>query len=135
MYLEGIETVHNRDARNEDYGVRREGLIIFTETARPIGQIRKHVEMSQELRDIAHWFLLYNSPEIEKYLQYVFLIIIYILTFFMLLVINNSSISLINQNYLSREHKNLLQIPSGQDITQIQQKEFPKWFKEYVSHF
>ena len=62
--------------------------------------------MSQELRDIAHWFLLYNSPEIEKYLQYVFLIIIYILTIFMLLVINNSSISLINQNYLSREHLN-----------------------------
>ncbi|XP_028114591.1 uncharacterized protein LOC114312555 [Camellia sinensis] len=100
MYLEGIETVHNRDARNEDYGVRREGLIIFTETARPIGQIRKHVEMSRELRDIPHWFLLYNSPEIEKYLQ---------------------------------EHKNLLPIPSGQDITQIQQKEFPKWFKEYIN--
>ena len=57
MYLEGIETVHNRDAWNEDYGVCREGLIIFTETARPIGQIRKHVEMSQELRDIAHRFL------------------------------------------------------------------------------
>ncbi|XP_028069370.1 uncharacterized protein LOC114271905 [Camellia sinensis] len=93
----GIETVHNRDARNEDYGVRRQGLTIFTETARPIGQIRKHVEMSQELRDITHWFLLYNSPEIEK------------------------------------EHKNLLQIPSGQDITQIQQKEFPKWFKEYIN--
>ncbi|XP_028107689.1 uncharacterized protein LOC114306623 [Camellia sinensis] len=54
----------------------------------------------KELRDIAHWFLLYNSLEIEKYLQ---------------------------------EHKNLLQIPTGQDITQIQQKEFPKWFKEYIN--
>ncbi|XP_028087238.1 uncharacterized protein LOC114287975 [Camellia sinensis] len=100
MYLERIETVQNRDARNEDYGVRRQGLTICTETARPIGQIRNHVEMSQELRDIAHWFLLYNSPEIEKYLQ---------------------------------EHKNLLQISTGQDITQIQQKEFPKWFKEYIN--
>ncbi|XP_028118539.1 uncharacterized protein LOC114316078 [Camellia sinensis] len=100
MYLEGIETVRNRDARNEDYGVRRQGLTIFTETARPIGQIRKHVEMSQELRDISHWFLLYNNPEIEKYLQ---------------------------------EQKNLLQISTGQDITQIQQKEFPKWFKEYIN--
>ncbi|XP_058214091.1 uncharacterized protein LOC131325703 [Rhododendron vialii] len=25
--------------------------------------------MSQELRDIAHWFLLYNSLELEKYLE------------------------------------------------------------------
>ncbi|XP_028074146.1 uncharacterized protein LOC114276562 [Camellia sinensis] len=133
MYLEGIETARNRDARNEDYGVRHEGLIIFTETARPVGQIRKHVVMSQELCNIAHWFLLCNSPEIEKFLQYMFLIIIYILTIFMLLVINNSSISLINQNYLSKEHKNLLQIPTGQDITQIQQKEFLKWFKEYIN--
>ncbi|XP_028116992.1 uncharacterized protein LOC114314735 [Camellia sinensis] len=101
------------------------------EIARPIGQIRKHVEMSQELRDIARWFLLYNSPEIEKYLQYVFLIIIYVLTFFMLLVINNS-VSLIKQNYLSREHKNLLQISVGQ-INGLRVDEAPETTEELWS--
>ncbi|XP_028068682.1 uncharacterized protein LOC114271251 [Camellia sinensis] len=35
--------------------------------------------------------------------------------------------------FCSMEHKNLLQIPTGQDITQIQHKEFPKWFKEYIN--
>ncbi|KAL7234183.1 hypothetical protein ACSBR1_017722 [Camellia fascicularis] len=33
MYVDGIETVHNRPERNQDYGERRKGLTIFTETA------------------------------------------------------------------------------------------------------
>ncbi|KAH7859972.1 hypothetical protein Vadar_007692 [Vaccinium darrowii] len=69
MYLDGVETVHNQPERNADLGERREGLTIFTEIARPIGLISRDGEMSQELRDIAHWFLLYNSPELEKYLE------------------------------------------------------------------
>lgn len=72
MYLDGIETVHTRHERNEDLGDRRQGLTVFTETARPIGQVTRDGEMSQELRHKAHWFLLYNSPEVEKYLEYVF---------------------------------------------------------------
>ncbi|XP_028094543.1 uncharacterized protein LOC114294618 [Camellia sinensis] len=39
------------------------------ETARPIGLITRDADMAQEYRDMAHWFLLNNSPEIEKYLE------------------------------------------------------------------
>ena len=72
MYVDGIETVHNRPERNQDRGERHKGLIVFTETARPIGLITRDADMSQEYCDMAHWFLLNNSPEIEKYLEYVF---------------------------------------------------------------
>ena len=67
MYLDGIETVHSQTERNEDHGLK-----ILTEAAEPFGLIRKDGEITQELRDIAHWFLLYNSPELEKYLEYVY---------------------------------------------------------------
>ncbi|GFS33433.1 hypothetical protein Acr_00g0028460 [Actinidia rufa] len=102
MYLDGYETVYNRPEQNEDYGPQREGYTVFTETTRPIGLITRDGEMSQELRDIAHWFVLFNSPEIKKYLE---------------------------------EHNNLLHVSNGQDITNIQRKDFPKWFKEQVRHF
>ncbi|XP_028095166.1 uncharacterized protein LOC114295170 [Camellia sinensis] len=69
MYVDGIETVHNRPERNQDRGERRKGLTVFTEIARPIGLITRDADMSQEYRDMAHWFLLNNSPEIEKYLE------------------------------------------------------------------
>ena len=72
MYLDGIETVHSQTERNEDHGECRLGLKIFREAAEPFGLIRKDGEITQELRDIAHWFLLYNSPELEKYLEYVY---------------------------------------------------------------
>ncbi|XP_028086586.1 uncharacterized protein LOC114287444 [Camellia sinensis] len=61
--------VHNRPERNQDRGERHKGLIVFTEIARPIGLITRDADMSQEYRDMAHWFLLNNSPEIEKYLE------------------------------------------------------------------
>ena len=72
MYVYGIETVHNRPKRNEDRGERQQGLTVFTETAHPISLITQDAEKSQEIRDIAHWFVLYNCPEIGKYLKYVF---------------------------------------------------------------
>ncbi|XP_028101631.1 uncharacterized protein LOC114300952 [Camellia sinensis] len=72
IYVDGIETVHNRPERNENRGERQQGLTVFKETARPIGLITRDAEMSQEIRDIAHWFVLYSSVEIEKYLEYVF---------------------------------------------------------------
>lgn len=34
---------------------------------------------------------------------------------------------------LNREHENIIQNPQGCDITQIQRKEFPIWFKKRVS--
>ncbi|KAF7116020.1 hypothetical protein RHSIM_RhsimUnG0041600 [Rhododendron simsii] len=100
MYLDEVETMHNRPQRNEDFGERRKGYTVFTETARPFGLVTSNGEMSQELRDIAHWFILLNSPEIEEYLE---------------------------------EHKNLLHVPNGQNITSVQRKVFPKWFKEKVN--
>uniref|UniRef100_A0A2N9HII4 DUF4216 domain-containing protein n=1 Tax=Fagus sylvatica TaxID=28930 RepID=A0A2N9HII4_FAGSY len=70
MYLDGIETVHNRRERNEDFGECRKGLTVFTQTARPTGCRRIDGELSDELRDIAHWYLLYNTLELESYLEY-----------------------------------------------------------------
>ncbi|GFS41714.1 ribosomal RNA processing Brix domain protein [Actinidia rufa] len=34
---------------------------------------------------------------------------------------------------ISREHNNLLHISNGQDITNLQRKHFPKWFKEQIN--
>ena len=36
---------------------------------------------------------------------------------------------------LNKEYKNVRNISIGEDITQIQRQEFPKWFKECVRHF
>ena len=36
---------------------------------------------------------------------------------------------------LNSEHKNTLHNPTREGITQIQQREFPKWFKERVRNF
>ncbi|KAH7860103.1 hypothetical protein Vadar_009371 [Vaccinium darrowii] len=96
LYFDGVETVHNRPERNEDSGEHHEGYILFTEIARPFGLVTRDGEISQEHRDIAHWFVLFNNPEIKKYLE---------------------------------EHKNLVYVPNGQNITNVQRKEFPKWFK------
>ncbi|KAL6971680.1 hypothetical protein U1Q18_031360 [Sarracenia purpurea var. burkii] len=45
------------------------GLTVFTGTARPIRLVTRDGEISREFRDAAHWFLLYNSPELENYLE------------------------------------------------------------------
>jgi hypothetical protein len=71
MYLDGIETVHNRRERNKDCGECSTGLTVFAQTARPIGLITRAGELSREFCDIAHWYLLYNSPELQPYLEYV----------------------------------------------------------------
>ena len=36
---------------------------------------------------------------------------------------------------LNSEHKNTLHDPTGEHITQIQQRKFPKWFKEHVRNY
>ena len=70
---DGIETVHYRRERNEDLGESSEGLIVFSQTARPTGGRRNYGNLSRALLDTAHWYLLYNSPELEPYLRYVIL--------------------------------------------------------------
>ena len=73
LYIDGIETVHNRRDRNKDFGESSEGLIVFSQTARPTGGRRNDGDFSRALLDTAHWYLLYNSPELEPYLKYVIL--------------------------------------------------------------
>ncbi|XP_075673809.1 uncharacterized protein LOC142643152 [Castanea sativa] len=69
LYIDGIETVHNRRERDEDFGESSEGLIVFSQTARPTGGRRNDGNLSRALLDTAHWYLLYNSPELEPYLN------------------------------------------------------------------
>ena len=71
LYIEGIETMHNRRKRNEDFGEANEGLIVFSQTARPIGGRQNDDNLSRVLFDTAHWYLLYNNPKLEHYLKYV----------------------------------------------------------------
>ena len=65
--------MHNRRERNEELGEFSEGLIVFSQTARPTGGRRNDGNLSRELLDTAHWYLLYNSHELEPYLKYVIL--------------------------------------------------------------
>ena len=71
LYLDGVETVHNQRERNADCGEYGQGLTVFSQTAQPSRSKRSDVGMSLELRDIARWYLLYNCPELEPYLEYV----------------------------------------------------------------
>ena len=73
LYIDGIEIVHNRRESNEDLGESSEGLIVFSQTTRPTGGRRNDGNLSRALLDTAHWYLLYNSPELEPYLKYVIL--------------------------------------------------------------
>uniref|UniRef100_A0A2N9GFL9 Nudix hydrolase domain-containing protein n=1 Tax=Fagus sylvatica TaxID=28930 RepID=A0A2N9GFL9_FAGSY len=94
------EAILGGPERNEDCGECSTGLTVFQQTARPTGLITRNGELSREFCDIAHWYLLYNSPELQPYLE---------------------------------EHKNVRNISIGEDITQIQRQELPKWFKEPIN--
>ena len=63
--------MHNRRERNENLGESSERLIVFSQTARPTGGRRNDGDLSCALLDTAHWYLLYNSSELEPYLKYV----------------------------------------------------------------
>ena len=62
LYIDGIETVHNRRERNEDFGESSEGLIVFSQTARPTGGRRNDGNLSHAL---------YVYLQLEPYLKYV----------------------------------------------------------------
>ena len=70
LYIDGIETVHNRRERNEDFGESNEGLIVFSQTARPTVGRQNDGKLSRALLDTTHWYLLYNSHKLEPYLKY-----------------------------------------------------------------
>ena len=71
LYVDGVENVHNRRKRNANCGEYGQGLMIFSQTARPTKSRQNNVGVSSELRDIGQWYLLYNCPELEPYLKYV----------------------------------------------------------------
>ena len=67
MYLRQTDRVE----RYDDGGERGPGMSVFTQTVCPIGLMPWAHDPSQRERDIAHWFVLNNCPEVEPYLQYV----------------------------------------------------------------
>ncbi|XP_038987114.1 uncharacterized protein LOC120112307 isoform X2 [Phoenix dactylifera] len=67
MYLNGIETVFNREERNDDGGDRGTGLTVFTQSARPFGLIRRGPDVPVNELEMAEWFVLYNSSEVDQY--------------------------------------------------------------------
>ena len=70
MYLHGVETVFNQEEKNYDGGDNGPGLAIFTQNLCPFGQLPRAVDVSVADRELAHWFVLHNSLEVDKYLEY-----------------------------------------------------------------
>ena len=68
MYLRETDRVE----RYDDGGERGPGMSVFTQTVRPLGMMLRAHGPSQKDRDMAHWFVLNNCPEVLPYLQYVF---------------------------------------------------------------
>ena len=69
MYLDEIETVFDRPERNADRGERGPGMAVFTDPAHPFSLVSRNAKISQEFCDSVHWFLLFNSPEVDVYFQ------------------------------------------------------------------
>lgn len=46
MYLQGVDTVFNREERNDDGGERGPGLKVFLQNGRPFGKIRNAADVS-----------------------------------------------------------------------------------------
>ncbi|XP_028104390.1 uncharacterized protein LOC114303461 [Camellia sinensis] len=69
MYLDGFETVFNREERNDDGGDHGLGLAIFSKKVRPFGLISRAPDVPLHEREMAQWFVLYNNFDVEQYLQ------------------------------------------------------------------
>ena len=67
MYLRQNDRVE----RYDDGGKRGLGISVFTQTVRPLGLMPRAHDPPQKDRDLAHWFVLNNCPEVLPYLQYV----------------------------------------------------------------
>ena len=70
MYLDGVETLFNRPEWNYDMGDRGPGLAVFTQTVRPFGLMTRASDVSVAERELAHWFVLHNSTEVDKNVEY-----------------------------------------------------------------
>ncbi|XP_028119696.1 uncharacterized protein LOC114317185 [Camellia sinensis] len=69
MYLDGFETVFNREERNDDGGDHGLGLAIFFQKVHPFGLISRAPDVPLHEREMAQWFVLYNSFDVEQYVQ------------------------------------------------------------------
>ncbi|KAH7851746.1 hypothetical protein Vadar_016029 [Vaccinium darrowii] len=67
MYLNGVETVFNREERNDDGGECGPGFPIFTQNVRPFGLITREPDVPVNQVEQAHWFVLLNSSEVDQY--------------------------------------------------------------------
>lgn len=68
MYLKkGVD----KPERNDDGGEHGSGMEIFKQNARLFSPISRAPSPSKKERELAHWFVLYNSPEVDPYLEYV----------------------------------------------------------------
>ncbi|BBH02360.1 hypothetical protein Prudu_012899 [Prunus dulcis] len=69
MYLKDVETAFNRPQRNNDGGMRKEKLSVFSQSARPFGDPGRGESFSRNDMEVAHWFVLNNCDEIMAYLD------------------------------------------------------------------
>ncbi|CAN6586393.1 unnamed protein product [Malus baccata var. baccata] len=67
-YLD-VEIAFNRPQRNNDGGVRKEKLSVFTQIARPFGDPVKAQSFTKNDIEVAHWFILNNCEEALPYLE------------------------------------------------------------------
>ena len=67
MYLKGID----KPERYDDGGERGPEMEVFTQNARLFSPITRALDPSQNEREMALWFVLYNCSEVEPYFEYV----------------------------------------------------------------
>ncbi|KAJ9543051.1 hypothetical protein OSB04_022758 [Centaurea solstitialis] len=68
MYLQGIQTRFNRPDRNEDVVVHKRQLSVFESQCRPTSA-SKIIFLKTPDRKAMEWFVLYNCPEIQVYMD------------------------------------------------------------------
>ena len=69
MYLKDVETTFNGPLRNNDGGVRKEKLSVFSQIARPFRDLICDESFSKKDMEVAHWFVLNNCDETLSYLD------------------------------------------------------------------
>ncbi|KAL5563029.1 hypothetical protein UlMin_032776 [Ulmus minor] len=67
-YFDDIETRFNRPDRNDDGIHRTRRLFVFESQCKPMGK-QSQVYVEKNVRDMAEFYILNNSPEIETYLN------------------------------------------------------------------
>ncbi|XP_062086582.1 uncharacterized protein LOC133792694 [Humulus lupulus] len=68
MYFKGVETKFNRPDRNVDIVYVPRHLSVFQSQCRPLSK-GLQVSLDEKTRNIAEWFILENSSEIEVYMD------------------------------------------------------------------